>query len=101
MPLCLLPNVPVTLRHAHRGRGAPAHDGRNHGEGCPGFEHPRAGRVPQIVEPALHSGTPLRSFPGFLPAANWLGGIGAVRAGSFEAISRRVVSLVCGKTIPF
>jgi len=68
-------------------------EGRNHGEGCPGFEHPREGRVPQIVEPALHPETLLRSFPGFLPAANWLGGIGAVRAGSFEAISRRAVSL--------
>ena len=57
IPEGLLPDLAVTLRHAHGGGGTPTRDHRENGERNSGFQHASApGIVPEIVEPALDTG---------------------------------------------
>jgi len=49
----LAPNVPVTLRHADRGRGRSPHHDRHYRLRNAGFQQSRYGRVAEIVESTL------------------------------------------------
>src|SRR5882724_9665650 len=72
----------IALGHTNSGSGAPAHDHRENGERYAIFQHARAARVPEIMEPALNLGANLCDFPGFLPAAyglRWVRMVGACR----------------------
>src|SRR6185437_5382495 len=57
---------------------APTHNVRYDQEGFLGFQHPRTGCVPKIMEPAPYAGTFYRRLPRVSPQ-NWFSEVGPIR----------------------